>query len=50
LPPGFHIEVLSDDVPAAREMTLSPQGILYVGSMDSRVYALERDGASSNGT
>ncbi|MFP3797836.1 PQQ-dependent sugar dehydrogenase [Paraburkholderia sp. SIMBA_027] len=45
LPPGFHIEVLSDDVPAAREMTLSPQGILYVGSMDSRVYALElRDG------
>ncbi|MFP6558423.1 sorbosone dehydrogenase family protein [Paraburkholderia sp. B3] len=45
LPPGFHIEVLSDDVPAAREMTLSPRGILYVGSMDGHVYALElRDG------
>ncbi|MBN3855555.1 sorbosone dehydrogenase family protein [Paraburkholderia sp. Ac-20340] len=45
LPPGFHIAVLSDDVPAAREMTLSPHGILYVGSMDGRVYALElRDG------
>ncbi|WP_415767998.1 PQQ-dependent sugar dehydrogenase [Paraburkholderia sp. J69-1] len=37
--------MLSDDVPAAREMTLSPHGILYVGSMDGRVYALElRDG------
>jgi glucose/arabinose dehydrogenase len=45
LPPGFHIEVLTDDVPAAREMTLSPRGILYVGSMDGHVYALElRDG------
>ncbi len=45
LPPGFRIEVLSDDVPAAREMTLSPKGILYVGSMDGHVYALElRDG------
>ncbi len=46
LPPGFHLEVLSDDVPAAREMTLSPyKGILYVGSMEGRVYALElRDG------
>ncbi|WP_374703662.1 PQQ-dependent sugar dehydrogenase [Burkholderia sp. WAC0059] len=41
LPPGFHIEVLSDDVPSAREMTLSPKGILYVGSMDGHVYALE---------
>lgn len=45
LPPGFHIEILSDDVPAAREMALSPKGTLYVGSMEGRVYALElRDG------
>lgn len=45
LPAGFHIEVLSDDVPGAREMTLSPDGTLYVGSMEGRVYALElRDG------
>lgn len=45
LPAGFHIEVLADDVPSAREMTLSPTGILYVGSMEGRVYALElRDG------
>jgi glucose/arabinose dehydrogenase len=41
LPPGFHIEVLSDDVPAAREMTLSSSGILYVGSFQGNVYALE---------
>ncbi|RZF29445.1 sorbosone dehydrogenase family protein [Paraburkholderia sp. UYCP14C] len=41
LPPGFHIEVLSDDVPSARAMTLSPKGILYVGSQDGHVYALE---------
>jgi len=41
LPPGFRIEVLSDDVPSAREMALSPKGILYVGSMDGHVYALE---------
>ncbi|WP_442794037.1 PQQ-dependent sugar dehydrogenase [Paraburkholderia sp. HD33-4] len=41
LPPGFHIEVLSDDVPSARAMTFSPKGILYVGSQDGHVYALE---------
>ncbi|MEM5293657.1 PQQ-dependent sugar dehydrogenase [Burkholderia sp. JPY481] len=41
LPPGFHIEVLSDDVPSARAMTFSPKGILYVGSEDGHVYALE---------
>jgi hypothetical protein len=41
LPSGFHIEVLSDDVPSARAMALSPQGILYVGSLDGRVYALQ---------
>jgi glucose/arabinose dehydrogenase len=41
LPPGFHIEVLSDAVPSARAMALSPKGILYVGSFDGHVYALE---------
>jgi glucose/arabinose dehydrogenase len=45
LPPGFHIEVLADDVPTAREMAWSPRGILYVGSTDGRVHALTlRDG------
>ncbi|SIT40160.1 Glucose/sorbosone dehydrogenase [Paraburkholderia ribeironis] len=41
LPPGFRIEVLSDAVPSARAMALSPKGILYVGSLDGHVYALE---------
>ncbi|WP_408332855.1 PQQ-dependent sugar dehydrogenase [Paraburkholderia sp. RL17-337-BIB-A] len=41
LPPGFHIEVLSDAVPTARAMALSPKGILYIGSLDGHVYALE---------
>jgi glucose/arabinose dehydrogenase len=41
LPPGFHIAVLSDAVPSARAMAFSPQGILYVGSLDGHVYALE---------
>jgi glucose/arabinose dehydrogenase len=45
LPPGFHVSVLTDAVPAAREMAWSPRGILYVGSMEGRVHALEiRDG------
>lgn len=41
LPPGFHVEVLSADVPAAREMALSPGGVLYVGSLSGAVYALK---------
>ncbi|MFP3568892.1 PQQ-dependent sugar dehydrogenase [Paraburkholderia sp. SIMBA_030] len=41
LPPGFHIEVLSDAVPSARAMALSPKGTLYIGSLDGHVYALE---------
>ncbi len=41
LPPGFRIDVLSDAVPSARAMALSPKGILYIGSLDGHVYALE---------
>jgi glucose/arabinose dehydrogenase len=45
LPPGFSIAVLSDDVPGARAMVLSPKGVLYAGSLDGHVYALElKDG------
>ena len=48
LPPGFHASVLSDAVPAAREMAWSPRGILYVGSREGRVHALVmRDGRVS---
>lgn len=41
LPPGFSISVLSDTVPSARAMALSPKGVLYAGSLDGHVYALE---------
>jgi glucose/arabinose dehydrogenase len=41
LPPGFAIEVYTDQVPNARQMALSPQGILYVGSREEgKVYAV----------
>ena len=48
LPPGFHIEVLTDAVPNAREMALTPEkdgkSILYVGSKEEgKVYAVELD-------
>jgi glucose/arabinose dehydrogenase len=48
LPPGFAIDVYSDQVPNARQMALSPGGILYVGSREEgKVYAVvdgNRDG------
>ncbi|ENZ78195.1 glucose/sorbosone dehydrogenase [Ralstonia pickettii OR214] len=40
VPPGFHVEVLTDAMPAAREMALSPAGILYVGSRAGKVYTM----------
>src|SRR5689334_7018228 len=44
LPPGFAIEVYADGVGNARQMALSPKGILYVGSMgEGKVYAVTKD-------
>ena len=48
LPPGFHIAVLTDAVPNARQMALGRyadgRGVLYVGSMGTgNVYAVELD-------
>ncbi len=41
LPPGFRISVLAPNVPGARSLTLSPGGILYVGTREEgKVYAL----------
>jgi glucose/arabinose dehydrogenase len=40
LPPGFSIEVFAGDVPGARSMTLSPNGVLFVGTMGNKVYAV----------
>lgn len=45
LPPGFRIDVWSEEVPNARSLALSPGGVLYVGTRrDGRVYAVvDRD-------
>jgi glucose/arabinose dehydrogenase len=40
LPPGFKISIFSDNVPSAREMAVSPNGTLFVGSMKGNVYAV----------
>lgn len=41
LPPGFRIGVVTDDVPGARAMTMSPSGTLFVGSQsEGKVYAV----------
>ncbi|MCY4001692.1 MAG: sorbosone dehydrogenase family protein [Bacteroidetes bacterium] len=46
LPDGFTIEVYADSVPSARQMALSPSGILYVGAIaQGTVHAVvDRDG------
>jgi glucose/arabinose dehydrogenase len=52
VPPGFVITMYAEDVPGARSMTLSPSGIVYVGTLegaDGSVYAVvdeDRDGAA----
>lgn len=44
LPKGFSVSKFAD-VPDARQMALSPQGILYVGSMEKgQIYAVSPDG------
>ncbi|RDK09341.1 PQQ-dependent sugar dehydrogenase [Cupriavidus lacunae] len=41
LPPGFRIDVLTEDVPGARAMAMSPSGTLFVGSRsEGKVYAV----------
>ena len=40
LPPGFKIEVYADNIPNARAMTLSPNGVLFVGTRANEVYAV----------
>jgi glucose/arabinose dehydrogenase len=40
LPPGFSISMYTDKVRGARSLTLSPKGIVYVGTMGSNVYAV----------
>ncbi|TDF66291.1 sorbosone dehydrogenase family protein [Cupriavidus sp. L7L] len=41
LPAGFRIDVLTQEVPGARAMALSPSGTLFVGSLrEGKVYAV----------
>ena len=41
LPPGFNISIYADNVPGARSMALSPNGILFVGTRsEGNVYAI----------
>ena len=41
LPPGFHVERFSDQLPEARSLALSDQGTLFVGTRETnRVFAL----------
>jgi glucose/arabinose dehydrogenase len=46
LPPGFHISLVTDQVPDARSMTFGARGTLFVGTREAgKVYALvDRDG------
>lgn len=40
LPAGFKIELYADKVKGARSMALSPEGTLFVGTRDDKVYAI----------
>ena len=41
LPPGFKIDVFATDIPNARSMVMSPEGILFVGTRKAgKVYAV----------
>ncbi|GCE82432.1 PQQ-dependent sugar dehydrogenase [Komagataeibacter diospyri] len=49
VPPGFHVSVVSDHVPSAREMARGARGTIFVGSMAAgNVYALS--GVDDGGT
>lgn len=45
LPPGFKLDVYTDQVPAARSMTLGAQGTLFVGTRSGELYAVSGDPA-----
>ena len=41
LPTGFSIGVFSEEVPSARSMAASPDGVLFVGTRADRIYAIQ---------
>ncbi|MEO8081099.1 MAG: PQQ-dependent sugar dehydrogenase [Caldimonas sp.] len=45
VPPGFRIELVTDQVPNARAMTLGRSGVVYIGTANAgKVYAVELEG------
>jgi glucose/arabinose dehydrogenase len=46
LPPGFKIEVVSDDLEGARSLALGPHGVIFVGTRTGSIVraVLDRDG------
>lgn len=51
LPPGLAIDVYTDQVPGAREMTLGANGTIYVGTLGDKVYSVRDvngDGRADN--
>lgn len=45
LPYGFSISIFADDVPGARQMAIGEHGVVFVGTQEGYVYALEdKDG------
>ncbi|OAI20764.1 sorbosone dehydrogenase [Methylomonas koyamae] len=45
LPPGFNIRIFADNLPNARQMALGDKGVVYVGSRQGNVYAVQdKDG------
>jgi glucose/arabinose dehydrogenase len=41
LPPGFSISVFADTIPRARQLTLAPDGTVFVGTSGDAVWALK---------
>ena len=41
LPTGFSIEVFAEEVPGARSMAASPNGVLFVGTRGDRIYVIQ---------
>ncbi len=41
LPPGFHISIFADKLPTARSLALGDNGVIYLGSRNGQVYALQ---------
>lgn len=45
LPPGFKISIFADNLPSARSLALGDKGVVYVGSRQGNVYAVQdKDG------